>query len=540
MDEDKIRQHRRDQDEQATRQRAAILGVEYIDVRETEQTMELVSDILSVEDMHKYRLVSLASGNEDRPWTFGVTAQTPQSLIQKMVAEYHEAGKEIRFYLISNSGFKVLMDRYDPPSQVVYDDIKIARSGSSETLAEVSRTLNSVSTDSIFDYLIDQADKLGASDIHIENQRVQIRVRMRVDGVLYPVADLDKEKYRIILGALASRADISTAAQEPQSGHIQKEVIEGDKKRLINLRVETIPTIYGQDAVLRLFNFDETMLNLNSLGIGEGERQAIDEIINHPRGMVLMVGPTGSGKSTTLYSIIKALNTTDRKILTLEDPIEYSIDGISQIPINTTEGQSFADALRAVLRLDPDIVMVGEIRDQDTAKTAIQASITGHLVLSSFHANSSSAAFSRMIDLIGVNPIFSSAIRLVIAQRLVRRLDDTTKEEYEPDEATRKWVKDVLKDLPAHIELPDLDTFKLWRPVVSEASPFGYKGRMAIMEQMIVSEEIQKFLRGDISDVYVEAIEKTARTEGMVTLLERGVLAALRGETTLEEVNRTV
>jgi type II secretory ATPase GspE/PulE/Tfp pilus assembly ATPase PilB-like protein len=432
------------------------------------------------------------------------------------------------------------MDRYDPPSQVVYDDIKIARSGSSETLAEVSRTLNSVSTDSIFDYLIDQADKLGASDIHIENQRVQIRVRMRVDGVLYPVADLDKEKYRIILGALASRADISTAAQEPQSGHIQKEVIEGDKKRLINLRVETIPTIYGQDAVLRLFNFDETMLNLNSLGIGEGERQAIDEIINHPRGMVLMVGPTGSGKSTTLYSIIKALNTTDRKILTLEDPIEYSIDGISQIPINTTEGQSFADALRAVLRLDPDIVMVGEIRDQDTAKTAIQASITGHLVLSSFHANSSSAAFSRMIDLIGVNPIFSSAIRLVIAQRLVRRLDDTTKEEYEPDEATRKWVKDVLKDLPAHIELPDLDTFKLWRPVVSEASPFGYKGRMAIMEQMIVSEEIQKFLRGDISDVYVEAIEKTARTEGMVTLLERGVLAALRGETTLEEVNRTV
>lgn len=253
-----------------------------------------------------------------------------------------------------------------------------------------------------------------------------------------------------------------------------------------------------------------------------------------------MVGPTGSGKSTTLYSIINALNSTDRKIITLEDPIEYGITGISQIPVNTNEGQSFADGLRSVLRLDPDVVMIGEIRDADTAKTAIQASITGHLVLSSFHATSSSAAFSRMIDLIGVNPIFSSAIRLVIAQRLVRRLDDETKQEYEPDDATRRWVQNVLKDLPAHIEKPDLSSFKLWRPVVSDASPFGFKGRIIIMEQMVVGENIQKFLRGDVSDAHAEAIEQAAREAGMVTLLENGVLAALRGETTLDEVNQAI
>ena len=184
--------------------------------------------------------------------------------------------------------------------------------------------------------------------------------------------------------------------------------------------------------------------------------------------------------------------------------------------------------------------MVGEIRDQDTARTAIQASITGHLVLSTFHANSTSAAFSRMIDLIGTNPVFSSAIRLVIAQRLVRRLDEGSKEEYEPDDTTRQWVREVLQDLPEHAHKPNLDTFKLWRPVSTDSSPFGYKGRIVIMEQMVVEESIQRYLRGDIQDVHSEEIERTAKASGMVTLLQQGVLAALRGETTLDEVNRVI
>mgnify|MGYP000002060152 FL=1 len=168
--------------------------------------------------------------------------------------------------------------------------------------------------------------------------------------------------------------------------------------------------MYGQDVVMRLFNFDTAMLNLDLLSITPAERAQIDEVISHPRGMVLMVGPTGSGKSTTLYSILNALNTTDRKIITLEDPVENTIPGVTQIPIDTTVGQEFADGLRSVLRMDPDVVMVGEIRDNETARTAIQASITGHLVLSSFHANSTAAAFSRMIDMIGQNPIFSSVL----------------------------------------------------------------------------------------------------------------------------------
>lgn len=540
MDEDKIQQNRREQDEKSTQQRAAILGIAYFDAREVEVTLPLASDVIDISIMHKNRVVPLVRGSEEEAWRFGVTTQTPQSFIRELTKEYNDQGKSILFFLISISSYKTFMNRYDPPVQVVYDDIEIAKEGDSDTITQVSQTLNSVGSDQVFDYLIDQADKLGASDIHIENQRTHIRVRMRIDGALHPVADLETDRYRIILGALASRANISTAATEAQSGHMQKEITRDGATHLLNLRVETVPTMYGQDAVLRLFNFDESMLNLDFLGIGQAERSEIDEVVSHPRGMVLMVGPTGSGKSTTLYSIINALNTSDRKIITLEDPIEYGINGISQIPINTTGGQSFADGLRAVLRLDPDVVMLGEIRDADTAKTAIQASITGHLVLSSFHANTTSAAFSRMIDLIGVNPIFSSAIRLVIAQRLVRRLDEATKQEYEPDEATRKWVQNTLKDLPAHIDKPDLNTFKLWKPVIAASSPFGYKGRIVIMEQMVVNEEIQKFIRGDIAEIHTEFIEKAARSGGMVTLLERGVLAALRGETTLDEINRVI
>lgn len=248
-----------------------------------------------------------------------------------------------------------------------------------------------------------------------------------------------------------------------------------------------------------------------------------------------MVGPTGSGKSTTLYSMLNALNTSDKKIITLEDPIEYGITGISQIPIKTEKGGSFAEALRSVLRLDPDVVMVGEIRDADTAKTAIQASITGHLVLSSFHADSSSAAFSRMIDLIGTNPIFANSIRLVVAQRLVRRLTDS-KEEYEPDDMVKKYIRETLEG----VEGFNPDDIRLYRPVPTEDNPFGYAGRAVIMEQLVVNDEISEFLRGSVADANAKKIEATARKNGMLTLEQKGLLMALSGVTTIEEVSRVV
>ncbi len=540
MDEKEVQIKRRNTEELATEDRAHILGFPYLDTREFENEIPLVPDLITIDDMHRDFIIPLQRGGDEEHYQFMITAQTPRSLINKMQREYADRGERVDFFFISNAAYKVFMLRYDPPKEIHYDDIKIAGEGDSETIAKVSQTLSNVTTEEIFDFLIDQADRLGASDIHIENLQDTIRIRMRVDGILHPVANIDKTKYRIFMGELSSRANISTASNQPQSGHMQKEIHQNGANHLLNIRVETIPTMYGQDAVLRLFNFDESLLNLDLLGLSQTEREEINKVISHPRGLVLMVGPTGSGKSTTLYSILNALNSTDRKIITLEDPIEYGIKGISQIPIDTNKGGSFAEGLRSVLRLDPDVVMVGEIRDADTAKTAIQASITGHLVLSSFHANSCAAAFSRMIDLIGVNPIFSSSIRLIIAQRLVRKLAES-KNPRPATEAEANYIRKVLEGInPERLSGIDLENITLYDPVVTDEFPFGYSGRMVIMEQLEVTDDIQAFIRGDVTEVNTKIIEDTARNHGMLTLEQKGILASLRGETTLEEISRVI
>lgn len=290
MGEDKIQQQAREADEQSTQRRAAILGISYLDLRPLEQELNLIEDVLPIDTMHKNRLVPLVAGDDSTTWQFGITTQTPQSMLKELTEKYANQAQNVTFFLISQAGFRAMMDRYDPPVRVTYDDIKIANEGDSETISQVSETLNSVGSDEIFDFIITQADKLGASDIHIENQRNGIRIRLRVDGALHPVATLDQDRYRVILGALASRANLSTAATEPQSGHMQQEVGEGDNRHILNMRIEMVPTMYGQDAVIRLFNYDESMLNLDRLEIGEAERKQIDEIVSHPRGWYSWLG----------------------------------------------------------------------------------------------------------------------------------------------------------------------------------------------------------------------------------------------------------
>jgi type II secretory ATPase GspE/PulE/Tfp pilus assembly ATPase PilB-like protein len=248
--------------------------------------------------------------------------------------------------------------------------------------------------------------------------------------VLHPIANLQIEKYRVLISAIASAGNVSTSSNEAQQGHIAQKVKMADGTEVdVNVRLETVPTINGMDVVMRLFNMDQSMYTLDRLGLSEAERAVVDQIIAKPTGLVMVVGPTGSGKTTTLYSMLNSLNTDERKIITIEDPVEYQFPGVTQISVHSTEAgndDSFADKLRAVLRLDPDIVMVGEIRDMDTAKTALQAALTGHLVLATFHASSAAAALTRIAEIIGQNPLFVSAIRLVMAQRLIRRLDDSS------------------------------------------------------------------------------------------------------------------
>lgn len=539
MNDEKQQAQFRAQEERSTSERAQILGMSYLDTRGMAENAELVPDALTIDQMYQQKVVPLRAGTDEHSAVFGVTSSTPQSFLKAIENDFSGKSSVVEFVMISMSGFREYMLRYDPPKVIQYNDVTIAKQGDSETIEEVSRTLEGVLSDDLLDYLIEQADRLSASDIHLETQKNGVRIRFRVDGALHAIAVLSHDKYRILQASIASRANISTAERQPQSGHIQYNFVD-QPGRSLNMRIETVPTSYGQDAVIRLFNFDESLLNIERLGLDEGRRRLLDQIVAHPHGMVMVVGPTGSGKSTTLYSLLNALNQTDRKLVTLEDPIEMALTGITQIPVETTAGDSFADRLRAVLRIDPDVIMVGEIRDVDTAKTAIQASITGHLVLSTFHASSAAAAFSRMIDMIGQNPIFANAIRMVISQRLVRRLDDATKIAYDPDETERQWIREALGEMPAGFEVPDISTVKLYKPGSSAEVPFGYSGRVVVMEQLIVNEEIQRFIRGEIKDVNVAEIERAARSQGMLTMMQDALMKVLRGETTLEEVNRVL
>lgn len=526
----------REQEEVSTSQRAGLLKIPYVDSR-TISNIPLATDVIETSEMYENKMVPLYK--TDSGYTFGITIGTPQQVLRGLREKFQD--KIIDFVMISNDGFKDFMTRFDPPKEVHYDDISIKAEGASDNVQQVSETLEGVRSDDILDYVINQADKLTASDIHFETARNGVRIRFRIDGALHLIAVVSHQKYRQLQQSIAIKANISTSAPDAQTGHLTQQIpVNGGSNKQLNMRIETVPTVYGQDAVLRIFNMDTNLLNLDNLGLNERERKPIDQVISHPHGMVLMVGPTGSGKTTTLYSILMRLNNPSRKIITLEDPVEYGLDGMSQIPVYTREGDSFANKLRAVLRLDPDVIMVGEIRDVDTARTALQASITGHLVLSTFHAGSAAEAFTRMIDMIGPNPILISAIKLIISQRLVRRLDNTTKQAYQPDEALRKHIQEALKDLPSTVERPDLAKLTLYKPGKSEENPFGYKGRITVLEQLLISPDIQALLRDPFNIPSSEQIEATAKKNGMLTMYQDGLLKCLQGVTTIEEINRVI
>lgn len=523
-------------EEQSTMRRARLLNMSYEDT--SARQIELYPEILSVPELYDLRVVPVLAS--EHMIQFGVTNTTSQATMSNLRQRF--ADQRVSFSIISDNGYRDLMRRYDPPAQVIYQDIALNAADSSDQLAGVSATLNSVRADDMLAYIVQQAYRLKASDIHLETDELDVRIRFRVDGVLHPVAELNNDKYRQLTSSLAIAANISTGSPEAQTGHINKTYQLADGSEVtVNLRVETVPTVYGMDAVLRLFNLKPELMRLDSLGLREDDKAIIDDIISHPTGLVLMVGPTGSGKTTTLYSMLNELNHPERKIITLEDPVEYYVKGITQIPVDSRQDKNgFAEKFRAVLRLDPDVIMVGEIRDVDTAKTALQSALTGHLVLSTYHASSATAALTRMLDSIGDNPLFISAIRLVTAQRLIRRLDDQSKQAYQPDEQTIRWLEQIVANLPSHIEKPILEGLMLYRPGKTDENPFGYTGQFAVRELLLMTDNLQTELRKPAHEITTTNLEKIAVADGMLTMLQDGVLRVIAGETSLEEVMRVL
>lgn len=364
-----------------------------------------------------------------------------------------------------------------------------------------------------------QAIKKGASDIHIEPYEKEIQVRYRIDGVMHPAATPPKR----IQGALISRikimANLNIAEKrKPQDGRIAIKVAD----KAIDIRVSVLPVSFGEKIVMRLLDKTKTFGKLKDLGFSERDFHVIMHAIENPNGIILLTGPTGSGKTSTLYSILSKLNTPEVSIVTVEDPVEYQMNGISQVQVNEKAGLTFASALRSILRQDPDIIMVGETRDFETAQIAIQASLTGHLVLSTLHTNSAPATITRLVDM-GVEPfLIASTITCVIAQRLVRKLCPLCKQAYSPTpaELTLLGIKDGKK-------------YTFYKPSGCTECSEGYKGRIAIFEVMRMTPDLAQLTmaRADTGK-----LTKAAVTDGMTTLLADGVHKIEAGLTSVAEV----
>lgn len=528
-------------EEQSTLRRARVLGYDYFDT--TKPDKALFKGILTNDEMYAMRLVPLAS--DQSHLLFGITTTTSQNTIKTIKERFLD--QRVSFAIISDVGFRDYMKLFDPPKEIVYQDIRVDSSQDESTIDQISSILSEVNANDMLAYLVSQAHRLVASDIHIETQVDEVRIRFRIDGVLHLIAKLKYDKYRILLSAIASAANISTSSQEAQQGHIAQKVEMADHTLVdVNVRVETVLTVNGIDIVMRLFNMYQDMYNLDRLGLSEAEHKVVDGIISKPNGLVLVVGPTGSGKTTTLYSMLNSLNSDQRKIITIEDPVEYQFTGISQISItsNTNETQTnFSDQLKAVLRLDPDIIMIGEIRDEDTAKTALQAALTGHLVLATFHAGSAAAALTRLSSVIGQNPLFISAIRLIMAQRLVRKLDDSSKVKVLASQQEREALKLLLAR--TNIKEDQLvidDQTMIFKSQPTNENPYGFKGQVAIREQYLMTDQLKNEIIKDQKNglLSVDNLDKAAMESGLINMYQDALFKILDGVTTIEEVNRVL
>lgn len=372
--------------------------------------------------------------------------------------------------------------------------------------------------------ILQRAVEQRASDVHIEPFESRLKVRYRIDGVLHEVEAPPASSTAAVISRVKIMARLNIAERRlPQDGRIQLRV----QGKELDLRVSTVPTSFGESVVMRILDRESVVFDFASLGFTDNFQQRFIEVLERPHGILLVTGPTGSGKTTTLYTALSKINTPDVKIITVEDPVEYQIEGINQIQVKPQIGLDFAGALRSIVRQDPDVIMIGEMRDLETCRIAIQSALTGHLVLSTLHTNSASGGITRLLDMGVEDYLLGSTVNGILAQRLVRRLDPETAIPYEA-------LPEVVEQFELH-KYTDQRPIRLWKPGTSATNPTGYRGRRAIMEFLVMSDPLRRLVmkRADAGE-----IERLARSEGMRTMYEDGLAKAVQGITTIEEVLR--
>ena len=372
--------------------------------------------------------------------------------------------------------------------------------------------------------IMQRAVESRASDIHVEPFENRLKVRYRIDGVLQEVESPPARSTAAVISRIKIMSKLNIAERRlPQDGRIQLRV----QGKELDLRVSTVPTSYGESVVMRILDRESIVFDFHQLGFTDHILKPFKKVLELPHGIMLVTGPTGSGKTTTLYTALQQLNTEERKIITVEDPVEYQLAGINQIQVKASIGMDFTSALRAIVRQDPDVIMIGEMRDLETAKIAIQSALTGHLVLSTIHTNDAAGGITRMLDMGVEDYLLTSTVNGILAQRLVRRLDETSRVKEILDE-------EMVKSLKLR-ELIQQDEYAFYKPQASERSLTGYKGRLSILEFLEMSDPIRRMI---MNHATAGEIQKQSCEEGMINMHEDGLLKCLSGTTSYEEILR--
>ena len=529
-------------DDMVARATAAIIGVPYMELK----NITLDQDTLSrIPAEASERVLAVPLGEKD-----GMLNVAMVDVTNVQATDYlsNLVGRPIRVWMSSERGIREMLEQYHGDFSGVKDAVRATGEESrDEATSDVKTIVQDSPISKALTTILSYAAKTKASDIHIEPLENSLIIRCRIDGVLRKIMELPKT----VAPALVSRVKILSNLKIdehriPQDGQFTV-LVDGQE---IDLRIAISPVTWGEQVVIRLLDKSGVSMEIEKMGMSGRALRSVLEGIKKPNGMILTSGPTGSGKSTTLYALIQQIKSEEINIVTLEDPVEYKMDGINQIQVNVDAGLTFSSGLRSILRQDPDVVMVGEIRDAETAGLAVQAALTGHLVFSTLHTNSAAGILPRLLDM-GIEPfLLASTLNVVIGQRLVRRLTEK-RETYKSNELETKAINLIVGDiLPEDKEsvakvsedlgYPGLPikndiSYMLSHGVNSKETPGGYSGRTGLYETIVVDEDIQKMI---INHSTANEIMRLAKTKGTITMRQDGILKALSGITSLEEVNR--
>jgi type II secretory ATPase GspE/PulE/Tfp pilus assembly ATPase PilB-like protein len=525
--------------EKLARQKAALEGSEYIDLKGFPISPEALQLIPRVQSREHKVIAFLYNGKEVRFGAVEPMDKTIEEIVYQVKERAHPDNAKV--YLISETSYDHAEKLYDalPEVKEIVKGVEITEEDLKRfqeqvpSIKELDAAVQKVTTTDFVALIVAISLSSGVSDIHIEAQEKQVDIKYRVDGILNKVAAVKKDLWQRIVSRIklfsGLKLNITTV---PQDGRFTIFTKEGK----VDVRVSTLPTAYGESIVMRLLKPGTIALQFEDLGIRGIAYEQLKREVERPNGMIITTGPTGSGKTTSLYAILNKLNDGHTKIITLEDPVEYKLEGIAQSQIDKSKDYTFAKGLHSILRQDPDVVMVGELRELETAEVAIQAALTGHLVLSTIHTNSAAGAVPRFLSM-GVKPfLLAPALNAVIGQRLIRKICKDCKIEDTPDAEHLERARKILSEInPKSGYKVDPANSKFYKGKgCATCGDLGYKGRLGIYEIMVMTEEIEKIiLSGQVSEYDMQRI---ALEQGMVSMVQDGILKAVDGITSLEEV----